>query len=77
MAARAPLPEIDLLAWPAVAAARAELEAAEAARLVAAQRWRLAPHGQVQSRLRAFQEATLRALKAKAVLTKLTTGAVH
>jgi len=54
----------DLLAWPELAEARARAEAAEDARLKAAGRYRRAPHGEVQNRLRALQEATAEALKA-------------
>lgn len=77
MTAPAPSLSIDLLAWPAVEAARAELIAAEEARAVAEQRWRWAPHGQVQDRLRAFQEATHRALNARRALERITAEAVH
>jgi hypothetical protein len=68
MAAASTLPHIDLLAWPAVAEARARLDQAEAARETAATRYRLAPWGERQNRLKAFQAASQEALKAQIAL---------
>ncbi|WP_165184756.1 hypothetical protein [Caulobacter soli] len=82
MAERAPAPVIDLLAWPAIAAARAERDAAEAAVVEAAvveakRRWLLSPHGKIRERLSALQEATHRLLKAGQALAELTGEVIH
>lgn len=58
----------DLLDWPEVKAARDGLAAAEAARLDAAKRLKRAPHGELQARKRALQEATHEALRAALAL---------
>lgn len=76
MAARAPS-SIDLFAWPAVRAARLRLEAAEQARLDAIRRYRVAPHGELQSRLRTLQEAAHEALRARLELEQATREAMH
>jgi len=72
MKARAPAPEVDLLAWPAIAAARAEVAAAKAARVEAGRKWRVAPHGKITNNLTALQEATQRVLRAEQALRELT-----
>lgn len=76
-ARRPSVPSIDLLAWPTVADARAAVEAAEAARDVAFRRWKLAPHGEIESRLKAFREATQEALTAAAALKAVLAESVH
>lgn len=74
----APRPaSIDLFAWPAVHDAQLQAEQAHARRVEAARRYRLAPHGEVTSRLRALQEATAAALKADLALQQAIDGAVH
>lgn len=77
MAARAPTPVFDLLAWPAIEAARAERNAAELARNEALDRWRYAPRGKSLERLRALQEATQRLLKAGEAVARAEAEAVH
>jgi len=72
MKARAPAPEVDLLAWPAIAAARAEVVAAREARVEAGRKWRLAPHGKINNTRAALQEATQRVLRAEQALRELT-----
>lgn len=64
----------DLLDWPEVKAARDGLAAAEAARLKAADRIRRAPHGEIQHRQRALQEATHAALRAAMELDAVERG---
>lgn len=77
MTARAPALAFDLLAWPAIEAARAERDAAELARAEALDRWRYAPRGKAQERLRALQEATQRLLRAGEAVAAAETGALH
>ncbi len=68
---------IDLFAWPAVRAAQDRVEAAEQARQEALRRHRCAPHGEVQSRLKALQEASHEALKAELDLARAEQEAIH
>ncbi len=65
MAARRAQSGPDLLAWPAVAAARAELAEAMAARQAAERRVRLAPPGEISIRRQRLAEAIAAELKAE------------
>jgi RPA family protein len=63
--------QVDLLSWPAIHEAELRAEAAEAARASAHRRWRLAPHGEIENRLKAFKEASQAALAAEVALQQL------
>ena len=65
------MPQPDLLNWPAFQEAEARTVAARAAWAAAQRRYRLAPLGMRQSRLRALEEASQEALRADLALAAL------
>lgn len=67
----------DLFAWREVEDARAAAEAANEARERAIQRLHTAPHGEVQNRARALQEATHRALIAELAAARMAREALN
>lgn len=62
---------LDLLTWPEVREAEADLASAHAEQAEARRRYRLSPHGQRQVRLNALQEAVQRSLKAEIAMARL------
>ncbi len=66
---------LDLLSWPELKDAQADLASAYAEQAEAQRRVRCAPHGEKQSRLTALQEAVQRSLKAEMALRRLQAGA--
>ncbi len=66
---------LDLLSWPELEAAKAALASAHARQVEARRRVRCAPHGEIQSRLSALQEAVRASLKAELDLARLQAGA--
>ncbi len=64
-------PQPDLLAWPALRDAEMRVVEAAEARRAAERRYRLAPYGERDNRLRAFQEASAEALRADLHLAQL------
>lgn len=62
---------LDLLTWPELRDAEADLLAARARYREAQRRWRLAPHGQRTTRLRALQEAVQGSLSAELRLARV------
>lgn len=68
---------IDLFDWPKVAAARDELERAALRRNERARALHLAPHGEIATRRRRFEEATEEVLRAHVELTRVLDETVH
>lgn len=62
---------VDLLSWPDVKDAEAAALDTRAAWSLAQRRYRIAPHGERQSRLRALQEAAEAALRADLELARV------
>lgn len=62
---------LDLLTWPEIRDAETALASARAEQAEAQRRYRLSPHGERIARLRAFQEAVQRSLKAELLLARI------
>lgn len=62
---------LDLLSWPELREAQADLATAHADQVEAVRRVRCAPHGEIVTRQRALQEAVQRSLQAELHLAQI------